>query len=120
LAVVGDTLTLNGNDALTGLTGLGALKSVGGLALTLNPALFDLSGLSRLDLVGATLLIDRNDALVDLSPLMGVDLVEGDLVITDNESLPTAEAERLRDNIDEIRGAVRIEDNLPPEPEEPE
>jgi hypothetical protein len=70
--------------------------------------------------VGATLLIDRNDTLFDLSPLMGVDLVEGDLVITDNEALPTPEAERLRDNIDLIRGAVRIEDNLPVAPEEAE
>lgn len=125
-----EDLTILGQAATGPLTGLDSLTEVGSLIVrgdysTLEGfgELFEaesveLSGLSQLrDIttfrrartIGA-LVIEHNDELQTLDGLLGLERVD-ELLIRRNEKLPTAEAEELRDAIDEL-GSASISDTV--------
>lgn len=111
-----DLLWIEALDRMESLGGLRAPEEISGrLALTENPVLDDISGLSGLRRVGG-ILLRNNFALDDVTPLHGVESIEGDLIIEDCTDLSTADAYALRDAIgpENIGGAVIITGNAKP------
>lgn len=125
---------LQEDDALRSLDGLDAFGELGGLQVRACRGIVTLGDLSRLTTVDGSLLLDDldaltdltglenlrtsqrvllydNDVLVDVTALHGLTTVE-ELAIVDNPSLVTADAEALRDAIDEV-GEVTIARNAP-------
>jgi len=104
-------LYIYSNSSLTSLIDLSNLTSVGGLHIGYT-ALTNLEGLDNLTSVG-DLIIDGNPNLASLAALENLPSLSGDLWIYDNLSLPTCEAEWLRDNIgvENIWGSINIYNN---------
>ena len=73
-------------------------------------ALTSFNGLENLLTIGEDLHIKDNVVLTDVSALHGVTSVGEDFVVKDNTSLPTADAEALRDaiGVTNIGGTVLI------------
>jgi hypothetical protein len=120
LAALSALQTVNGyiqiteNSALTNLVGLDGLSAVPrSVTIRDNDALTSLDGMSALTTIGEMLMISQNDALIDLSGCNGLTHVGTDLVVTENVTLPTCEAERLRDEIgvENIGGKITIYGN---------
>eukprot|EP00808_Paulinella_micropora_P009065 g44795.t1 len=89
LTSVGGNLEIYGNSALTSLSGLDNLNSVGGyLWIRDNSALTTMSGLDNLNSVGSNLLIIANSALTNMSGLGKLNSV-GYLGIENNSALTT-------------------------------
>lgn len=113
LSTVGN-LGIGKNSALGDLSGLAALKSVAGIvAISGNDALTELSGLDALGSIGGSLYISSNNALESVSALYGLSEVGGDVSIQDNLVLPTASAEKLVSEIDSVGGTVTVNGNAP-------
>jgi hypothetical protein len=96
------------NSALTNLTGLEALTSVGGyLRIKSNYALTSLNGLSNLTSIGGDLSIRYSYALTSLNGLSNLTSIGGDLDIWDNDDLTSLTALQ---NITSV-GGLRIYGN---------
>lgn len=82
------SLEITGNASLTNLNGLSSFEGVsfGNLIISSNNALTDISGLSKLKLVGQTLVIDQNPLLTNVNGLSQLEAVNG-LRIEHNNSL---------------------------------
>ena len=77
-----------GNPALTSLTGLDNVTSIGGgLFVFNNDALISLSGLEGLPSIGGFLSIRNNDALISLTGLDNLTSIGGDLYIAEHDAL---------------------------------
>jgi len=89
LGVVAGPFFIQANAVLTSLDGLGGLTYLSGGALWLqnNPSLADLSGISGLVSINASLVISNNDALTDLDDLSGLQNVSSSITIQDNDGL---------------------------------
>ena len=88
LTAVGGSLTIQGNDALPSLDGLGTLAFIGGsLSLFNNDALVSIADLENITAVGGTLGIDGNDALATLAGLENITSVGLVLSIEGNDML---------------------------------
>jgi len=91
---------LDGNPQLAELSALSHLRALPDfLILSRNSAMTSLSGLEGVESVG-TLAITYNEALTSVSALDSLVSVEGDLKIMDNPNLPTCEAEGLVARLD--------------------
>jgi hypothetical protein len=85
--------------SVSDLTGLEGLTTLGSLIVSDNTALLNLHGLEQLSGLDADLAVTGNTLLSNLHALDSLGYVSGSFVITGNPSLPTCEAERLRDLI---------------------
>lgn len=108
------------NDALTNLAGLESLGAIGGsLSITGNDGLMTLTGLEYVTSLGRDLEINNNDQLTSVAALLNLESVStatfSSIVIQDNPSLPTSEAEALRDHFVALGfvGSVTISGNAP-------
>jgi len=101
------------NPALTSLTGLANVTSIGGdLYIWCNNALTSLIGLNNVTYIGNDLLIQGNNALTTLSGLDNIDAVSIEsLYISENESLSTCEVQNVCDYLASPNGTVEIYDN---------
>jgi hypothetical protein len=109
-------LKIQNNDALTSIAGLRGLTSVGNLSVLGNNRLENLDGLAALAAVGdphygGDVDISTNLVLDDLRGLAGLESIRQNLVIQYNPSLPTCEADWLRDHVGSIGGDVTIHGN---------
>jgi hypothetical protein len=104
-----------GNPALTSLTGLEGLTSVGGyLYIYDNYALNSLTGLDNLASIGGYLDISLNYALTSLTGLDNIDAGSiTDLNIFYNNSLFTCEVQSICDYLASPNGTVSIYNNAP-------
>jgi hypothetical protein len=99
------------NTALTNLSGLDSLTSVGGyLAIQNNGVLTSLSALSNLNSVGGWLDIYNNEALTSLTGLNNLTSVDGDLEIEENDFLSSLNA---LSKLTSVGGELWIESNAP-------
>lgn len=93
-------VALDGNPQLTDLSALSHLRALPDfLLLSRNSAMTSLSGLEGVESVG-TLAITYNEALTSVSALDSLISVEGEFKIMDNPNLPTCEAEGLVARLD--------------------
>ncbi|MBK7938888.1 MAG: T9SS type A sorting domain-containing protein [Lewinellaceae bacterium] len=82
------SLTIEANPALTSLSGLAAVTSVGGSIKVIdNDALTNLNGLSGVTSIGFNLQVDGNATLTSLGPLSGVTTIGGYLDVEFNPAL---------------------------------
>lgn len=82
------SLTIEANPALTSISGLAAVTSVGGaLKIIDNDALTNLNGLSGVSSIGFNLQIDGNATLTSLGALTGVTTIGGYLDVEFNPAL---------------------------------
>lgn len=109
LRTVKGGLTLSGNAALADLTALRGVKAVGapGLEITANDSLGSVAGLEDLATVHGDLVIASNSALASLDGLSGLSLVEGAVWVDDNACLPQSEVSELVEQLDqyEVQGS---------------
>ncbi len=85
---IGGNLEIDGNAALTSLTGLEGVTSIGGhLHIEYNAALTSLTGLEGVTSIGGHLHIEENNALTSLTGLEEVTSIGGNLSIYDNAAL---------------------------------
>jgi len=113
-------VTINGSMSLFSgpddFEGLESLATIGG-SLTISPSYDDtctitrLTGLENLREISTSLQISSCETITDLSALHSIDNLRGSLSIYDNDTLPTAEAESLRDAIGSIGGTITISNN---------
>jgi hypothetical protein len=87
ITTVGGDVSIGANFALTSLSGLENLTSVGGLYIGSNTALASLSALTNITSVGGHLYISGSDALNDLHGLQNITTVNGDMYLTENDLL---------------------------------
>jgi hypothetical protein len=87
IASVREALNICDNDALTSLSDIKNLKFGGGLRISGNGALTNLSGLERITSVGGDLDISSNDSLTTLSALENITSIKGRLYIAGNSAL---------------------------------
>lgn len=110
LISVGGYFNIVTNDALESVSGFPVLESVGGdMSVRGNASLKSWSGLAALKSVGNGLYISDNPLLTELHGLHSIENLQGDFEVTDNFSLPTCEAERLRDVIEVVNITANIE-----------
>jgi hypothetical protein len=106
---VGGLLYITGNTALTTLSGLENIESVDGtLEIKDNTALTTLNGLENITSVGGSLYITGNTALTILSGLENITSVDGTLYITYNTALASLSG---LENITSVSGTLVISDN---------
>ena len=101
LVSIGSDLDISRNSVLEDVQGLSSLSLIEG-NMHFNGAnllLTSLDGLESLTHVEGNLVISGNQALVNLDGLHSLEHVGGFLRINFNESLPTCEAEALRDHL---------------------
>jgi len=98
-------------DDLQGLEGLVRVND--SVLIEYNQSLTSLDGLEALTSIGLSLRITGNSLLANVRGLSSLISLGGDLAITDNPSLPTCEAEALRDQLvaSGFTGAVTIRGN---------
>ena len=103
------------NDALTSLTGLDNLTSIGGnLGIRNNNALTSLTGLEGLTSIGGFLDISHNAALTSLTGLDSIDAGSiTNLYIFNNPTLTTCEVQSICDYLVSPNGTIEIHDNAP-------
>jgi len=114
LTSIGGNLKIDGNDALISLTGLDKLTSIGGdLWIRFNDALSDLSGLDNVTSINkGDLKIVNNDFLISISGLENIDCSSiNNLDICDNISLSTCEVQSVCDYLLNPGGTIEIHDN---------
>ena len=103
-----DTLTIDGWD-ITNLSGLSGLTSVGAsLTIINNPNLINLTGLESLSSVGENLWVYNNDALTSLTGLENLNSVGGKLAISENDILLNLTA---LENVSSVGGSLVVSDN---------
>ena len=108
LTSIGGELWIVENNALTSLSGLESLSSIGGdLNIDDNWVLISLSGLESLASIGGNLYIWHN-ALTSLSGLNSLTSIDGDLWIEDNFVLTSLSG---LDSLHSIGGNLRIGDH---------
>jgi hypothetical protein len=91
---------IDSNPSLRSLMGLAALFVIGGpLEIWYNDNLESMEGAGNLNEIRGDLHIWHNEALRSLDGIVRLEELGGDLEITDNISLPTCEAEALRDRL---------------------
>lgn len=116
LTGVATRLVLSGNPSLTSLASLdGLLRVDGDLTVQDNDALPTLDGLGDFGALGGGLRVEGNATLGDITALYTLDRVEGDLAVVDNPILPTAQAETLVEAIgaEDVGGTITISGNAP-------
>jgi len=113
LASIGGGLRIVHNDALTSLSGLNNLASIGGdLAINNNDVLTSLSGVSSVTSIGGNLGIGSNDALTSLAGLDNIVASSiDDLTIKSNPSLSTCDVQSICNYLVSPNGTVEIYEN---------
>jgi len=118
---IGGNLNIYRSHALTSLTGLDNVTSIGG-SLQIggdewfvgNPSLISLTGLESLTSIGGSLRIDDNAALTSLTGLDNIEAGSIDsLYIYNNISLSTCDVQSVCDYLASPNGTVEIHDNVP-------
>jgi hypothetical protein len=95
---IGGDISIQGNDALTGLAGLGSLTYIGGnLNISYNSVLTSLTGLDALNSIIGNLSINNNPHLVSLTGLGANTSIGGGLYIQNNEELISCEIQSICD-----------------------
>lgn len=86
LEAVDDNFTIEGNDQLTTIGAMPALRRVGTFEIVYNAALTQVGNLGQIDVLDR-FAIDSNDALTTLDFLAGLTRLTGDFSITNNPAL---------------------------------
>jgi hypothetical protein len=108
ITTVGGNLMIVSNDALTSLTGLENMTSVDGvLWINYNSSLTSLTGLDNITTVGGGVMIDNNTSLTNLSGLGNLTTVGEDLMIINNSLTSLTGLE----NLTTVGGALGIGHN---------
>jgi acyl-[acyl carrier protein]--UDP-N-acetylglucosamine O-acyltransferase len=109
LTSIGEDLMIYHNDALTNLTGLENVTSTGGdLEVNDNNALISLTGLDNVTSIGEGLEVNDNNALISLTGLDNVISIGEDLEVNDNDALTSLTG---LDNVTSIGEYLRIWEN---------
>jgi len=104
-------LTGIGNEALSSLTGLNSLTSIGGsIVMKGNDTLSSLTGLDNITSIGGSIEIKDNNSLTSITGLDNVSSFEN-LIIHDNPSLYHCDTESICNYLANPTGAVNIYNN---------
>jgi hypothetical protein len=106
VTAIEEDVFIEGNYALTSLSGLYSLNSIGGnLQIGYNDALTSLTGLDNVSSIGITIWIYNNYALTNLTGLDNLASIGGDLCIGWNHALISLTG---LENVDSIGGYLKI------------